>query len=158
MHGQFRVDEVERDQRVFFTFDGGGLSSRFSLAFAIISSIPSLISLTCGCTSLMRSCSILDNLSIRLPCSPSCFRRSFCLAEIRCIHQKQTAQQPVPTNVIQKAIRFLSTTSHITPASISKQTARVQLVKLWAAPSPQCQIFHAPTSRHDPGRCPVHVT
>ena len=27
LRGQLQVDEVERDQRVFFIFDGGGLSS-----------------------------------------------------------------------------------------------------------------------------------
>src|SRR5580692_8481755 len=68
--------------------------------------MPSLISLTWGCTSLMRSCSILDNFSMRLPCSRSWANRAFCLTESRCIHQKQTPQQTVPAKVIQKARLF----------------------------------------------------
>src|SRR5450631_4370754 len=69
----------------------------------IISSIPSLISFTWGCTSLMRSCSIRDSFSMRLPCSRSWSKRAFCLMESRRIHQKQTPQQTVPARVIQKA-------------------------------------------------------
>jgi hypothetical protein len=88
-------------QRPYLFPVGGGLCE-FSLTTAIISSIPSLISLTCGCTSRMRSCSILENFSIRLPCSRSWSKRKFCLTERRRIHQKQTAQQRVPARVIQK--------------------------------------------------------
>jgi hypothetical protein len=57
------------------------------------------------------------------------------LAEIRYIHQKQTAQQTVPTKVIQKAMRFLSITIHLTPESVPKQTAPIQVITLGAAPS-----------------------
>ena len=45
------------------------LLSVFSFTAATIASIPSLISPTCGCTSLIRSCSSLDNVSMRLPCA-----------------------------------------------------------------------------------------
>lgn len=63
---------------------------------------------------------------------------SFCFAEIRNIHQKQIPQQTVPTKVIQNAMRFLSITNHLTPESMPKQTAQLQVITLWAAPSPQC--------------------
>ena len=89
------------NQSLFF-LDAGGGGFEFSLTTAIISSIPSLISLTWGCTSLMRSCSILDSFSMRLPWSRSWSKRKFCLMESRRIHQKQTPQQTVPASVIQK--------------------------------------------------------
>ena len=50
------------------------------------------------------------------------------MAEIRCIHQKQTPQQTVPIKVIQKAMRFLSITNHVTPESMSKQTEPLQVI------------------------------
>src|ERR1700722_429914 len=93
----------------------GRLLLVFSFTVAITSFMVSLISPTWGCTSLMRSCSALENFSIRFPCSWSCCKRSFCLMEIRRIHQKQMPQHIRPTTVIQKAtaLRFIMHNSTI---------------------------------------------
>src|ERR1017187_9489774 len=92
--------------------------------------MPSLISLTWGWTSLMRSCSILDNFSMRLPCSRSWASKAFCLVESRCIHQKQMAQQTVPARVIQNSRVFV----FITNPRISSSNFRAS--QLGDAPTP----------------------
>src|ERR1039457_1212529 len=100
--------------------------------------MPSLISLTWGCTSLMRSCSILDNFSMRLPCSRSWANRMFCLAESRCIHQKQTPQQIVPAKVIQKAKLFSFIIDHLVMhASFVDGRRRDEVLGSWETSSIQ---------------------
>src|ERR1700738_1799482 len=56
----------------------------------------SLISCTFGWTSRIKSCSARETFSMRIVISCSSFNIASWREEIRCIHQKQTHQQPSP--------------------------------------------------------------
>src|ERR1035438_10351758 len=108
-----------------------GLSFAFSSVFrtaATISETPALILSTCGCTSLMRSCSKRDNFSIRFPCSPSLASRLLCLTEIRYIHQKQKIQQRVPTIVSSNARLWLSM-SLVVAVSVARHIGELRVCR-----------------------------
>src|SRR5205814_468262 len=63
------------------------------------SSTPSSIFCTVGCNSFRISCSSRDRSSMLRACCCNSLSTAFCLSEIRCIHQKQTPQQTMSTNV-----------------------------------------------------------
>src|SRR5216110_3596217 len=67
----------------------------------------SLISPTCGCTSLIKSCSACESFSIRLVISCSSSNIASWRDEMRCIHQKQAHQQPTPNQVRTKRVMSL---------------------------------------------------
>src|ERR1700730_5813698 len=58
-----------------------------------------LISLTCGWTSRIKSCSALESCSMRWVTSCSSFNIACGREQMRCIHQKPTSQQPMPIQV-----------------------------------------------------------
>src|SRR6266487_3533315 len=59
----------------------------------------SLISCTFGCTSRIKSCSASESRSMRVVISCNSFNIVSWRDEMRCIHQKQTHQQPRPAQV-----------------------------------------------------------
>src|SRR5207247_4216164 len=67
----------------------------------------SLISPTCGCTSLIKSCSACESFSMRLVISCSSSNIAYWRDEMRCIHQKKTHQQQRLSQVSTKRIMSL---------------------------------------------------
>jgi hypothetical protein len=63
------------------------------------SSTPFSIFRTVGCNSLRISCSFLESSSMLWACWCSSFSMASWRCEIRCIHQKQTAQHPTSRRV-----------------------------------------------------------
>jgi len=83
--------------------DRGGSEPPGETASATFSTC-SLISPTCGCTSRIKLCPACEICSMRVVIPWSSFNTASWREEMRCIHQKQTHQQPRPIHVSTKRI------------------------------------------------------